>query len=167
MGNWRAKELAQRRNLRLTALHSALRGQLRGAAHFLSAWGRHEMPTRAKPLSALFASALAGAASLARDFPMAVGILLAFHAFLRPTELCTVEWRNFGLLPELPPCPAHPPQHEKRLSHRQERNQSSLMIRFLCQALHRLQAAHAAIHRTWLLHHDSVSFRHMFAGSYG
>ena len=68
-------------------------GQLRGAARFLNAWGRHEMPTRATPLSALFASALAGAASLARDFPMAVGILLAFHAFLRPTELCTVEWR--------------------------------------------------------------------------
>ena len=91
----------------------ALRGQLRGAARFLSAWGRHELPTRATPLSALFASALAGAASLARDFPMAVGILLAFHAFL---------------FPRIAAAPSSPSPSPKAAVAQAEKNQSSLMI---------------------------------------
>ena len=140
----------------------ALRGQLRGAARFLSAWGRHEMPARATPLSALFASALAGAASLARDFPMAVGILLAFHAFLRPTELCTVEWKNLTFFPNRRRALLTLPNTKS--GRRTGRKESVILDDpFLCQALHRLQAAHAAIRRTRLLHHDSASFRHRFA----
>ena len=140
----------------------ALRGQLWGASRFLSAWGRHELPTRATPLSALFVSALAGTASLARDFPMAVGFLLAFHAFLRPTELCNVEWKNLIFFPN----------HSRALltlpitkSGRRTGRKESVIIDdpFLCQALHRLQNAHAATRRTRLLRHDSATFRNRFA----
>ena len=99
----------------------ALRGQLRGAARFLSAWGRHELPTRATPLSALFASALAGAASLARDFHHGSGHSSGFPCLPQANGTLHRRMEEFVIFPELPTRPPHPPQHQKRLSHRPKR----------------------------------------------
>ena len=59
----------------------AVRGKTPGSSRLMKGWTKTELPERAPPLPALFATAVAGAALRRQDLRLCVLILIAFLAF--------------------------------------------------------------------------------------
>ena len=65
----------------------ALRGNLKGAWHLVTAWRKRELPNQAWPMPTKLMLVMAGIASSLGYYGMGVGLILAFHCFLRTGEV--------------------------------------------------------------------------------
>ena len=73
---------------------------LPGAWSLLSTWGRLEIPARAPPMPWLVLRALVGVAKMQKRHALAAALLLAYHGFLRVTELLTIQKCHLTLSPQ-------------------------------------------------------------------
>ena len=78
----------------------SLRHQLPSSWRLYKAWGRHELPARAPPLTQTFTQALAGKAFELSRGDIAVALLVAFEALLRTGELLSLTKCNVDIAPD-------------------------------------------------------------------
>ena len=77
----------------------SLRHQFPSSWRLYKAWGRHELPARAPPLTQNFVHALAGKAFEIRRGDIAVAILVGFDALLRTGELVSLTKQDVDIAP--------------------------------------------------------------------